>query len=32
MSRPPAVIEVHYADNEALKGRYTLYLQVERLR
>ena len=32
MSRPPAVIEVHYADAEALKGRYTLYLQVERLR
>jgi hypothetical protein len=32
MSRPPAVIEVHYADDEALKGRYTIYLQVERLR
>ena len=31
IGRPPAVIEVHYADAEALKGRYTLYLQVERL-
>ena len=30
-ARPPAVIEFHYADTEAMKGRYTLYVQVERL-
>ena len=29
--RPPAVIEFHYADTESMKGRYTLYVQVERL-